>query len=198
MDVLTRDPLVSGFTRLALARIVGVMERVDFAPGDVLCSVGQKAANLYLIERGTAVLTTPHGRQTPLHAAHCGEEAAAGLVHYVCTVTATSEVNAWRIPRAALDDIAVLQPQVVADALLSLASTLGGEVVGSGQGGGAPRQADAAPRKANAAPRSADAGATMPSDAQLSGRDMAGWIAAIVLPAGIYFGIQIYHSIMKS
>jgi hypothetical protein len=195
MDVLTRDPLVSGFTRLALARIVGVMERVDFAPGDVLCSVGQKAANLYLIERGTAVLTTPHGRQTPLHAAHCGEEAAAGLVHYVCTVTATSEVNAWRIPRAALDDIAVLQPHLVADALLSLASTLGGEVVGGGQGGGAPRQADAAPRKAdaaprkaNAAPRSADAGATMPSDAQLSGRDMAGWIAAIVLPAGIYFG----------
>lgn len=174
IDVLTRDPLVSGFTRLAIARIVGVMERVDFAPGDVLCSVGQKAANLYLIERGTAVLTTPHGRQTPLHAAHCGEEAAAGLVHYVCTVTATSEVHAWRIPRAALDDIAVLQPQLVADALLSLASTLGGEVVGGGQGGGAPR--------------SADAGATTPSGAQLSGRDMAGWIAAIVLPACIYFG----------
>ena len=65
------------------------MEPVEFAPGDVLCAVGQSAENLYLIERGTAVLITPGGREAPLRAPHCGEEAAAGLKHYVCTVTAT-------------------------------------------------------------------------------------------------------------
>ena len=110
MEVLTRDPLVAGFGRLALARLVGALERVECAPGELLCAAGQAAEHLYLIESGAAVLTTPSGRQAPLHALHCGEEAAAGLANYACTVTATSQVTAWRLPRAALADVAQLHP----------------------------------------------------------------------------------------
>ena len=166
MDVLTRDPLVVRFGRLALARLVGAMERVECAPGEVLCAAGQAAEYLYLIESGTAVLTTPMGRQAPLRALHCGEEAATGLAHYVCTVTATSEVIAWRLPRATLADVGQLHPTLATEALLSLASTLGGEAVGGGVGKGA-------------------AGTKW---SPLTGREIGGWIAAIVLPAGIYFG----------
>ena len=166
MEVLTRDPLVAGFGRLALARLVGAMERVECAPGEVLCAAGQAAEHLYLLESGAAVLTTPTGRQTPLHALHCGEEAAAGLANYACTVTATSQVIAWRLPRATLADVVQLHPTLATEALLSLASTLGGEAVGGGIGKGAP-------------------GAKW---SPLTGREIGGWIAAIVLPAGIYFG----------
>ena len=166
MEVLTRDPLVAGFGRLALARLVGAMERVQCAPGEVLCAAGQAAEHLYLIESGAAVLTTPSGRQAPLHALHCGEEAAAGLANYACTVTATSQVTAWRLPRATLADVVQLHPTLATEALLSLASTLGGEAVGGGIGKGAP-------------------GAKW---SPLTGREIVGWIAAIVLPAGIYFG----------
>ena len=166
MEVLTRDPLVAGFGRLALARLVGAMERVQCAPGEVLCAAGQAAEHLYLIESGAAVLTTPSGRQAPLHALHCGEEAAAGLANYACTVTATSQVTAWRLPRATLADVVQLHPALATEALLSLASTLGGEAVGGGIGKGAP-------------------GAKW---SPLTGREIGGWIAAIVLPAGIYFG----------
>ena len=166
MEVLTRDPLVAGFGRLALARLVGAMERVECAPGEVLCAAGQAAEHLYLLESGAAVLTTPTGRQTPLHALHCGEEAAAGLANYACTVTATSQVIAWRLPRATLADVVQLHPTLATEALLSLASTLGGEAVGGGIGKGAP-------------------GAKW---SPLNGREIGGWIAAIVLPAGIYFG----------
>ena len=166
MDVLTRDPLVAGFDRLALARLVGSMERVEWAPGAVLCAAGQSAEYLYLIESGTAVLTTPTGRQAPLRALHCGEEAAAGLAHYACTVTATSQVIAWRLPRVTLADVAQVHPTLATEALLSLASTLGGEAIGGGVGKGA-------------------AGTKW---SPLTGREIAGWIAAIVLPAGIYFG----------
>ena len=166
MDVLTRDPLVAGFGRLALARLVGSMERVEWAPGAVLCAAGQSAEYLYLIESGTAVLTTPTGRQAPLRALHCGEEAAAGLAHYACTVTATSQVIAWRLPRVTLADVAQVHPTLATEALLSLASTLGGEAIGGGVGKGA-------------------AGTKW---IPLTGREIGGWIAAIVLPAGIYFG----------
>ena len=166
MDVLTRDPLVAGFDRLALARLVGSMERVEWAPGAVLCAAGQSAEYLYLIESGTAVLTTPTGRQAPLRALHCGEEAAAGLAHYACTVTATSQVIAWRLPRVTLADVAQVHPTLATEALLSLASTLGGEAIGGGVGKGA-------------------AGTKW---IPLTGREIGGWIAAIVLPAGIYFG----------
>ena len=168
MDVLTRDPLVAGFDRLALARLVGSMERVEWAPGAVLCAAGQSAEYLYLIESGTAVLTTPTGRQAPLRALHCGEEAAAGLAHYACTVTATSQVIAWRLPRVTLADVAQVHPTLATEALLSLASTLGGEAVGGGIGN----------RK----------GAPGAKWSPLNGREIGGWIAAIVLPAGIYFG----------
>ena len=166
MEVLTRDPLVAGFGRLALARLVGAMERVQCAPGEVLCAAGQAAEHLYLIESGAAVLTTPSGRQAPLHALHCGEEAAAGMANYACTVTTTSQVTAWRLPRATLVDVVQLHPTLATEALLSLASTLGGEAVGGGIGKGAP-------------------GAKW---SPLTGREIGGWIAAIVLPAGIYFG----------
>ena len=166
MEVLTRDPLVAGFGRLALARLVGAMERVQCAPGEVLCAAGQAAEHLYLIESGAAVLTTPSGRQAPLHALHCGEEAAAGLAHYACTVTATSQVIAWRLPRVTLADVAQVHPTLATEALLSLASTLGGEAIGGGVGKGA-------------------AGTKW---IPLTGREIGGWIAAIVLPAGIYFG----------
>ena len=166
MEVLTRDPLVAGFGRLALARLVGAMERVQCAPGEVLCAAGQAAEHLYLIESGAAVLTTPSGRQAPLHALHCGEEAAAGMANYACTVTATSQVTAWRLPRATLADVVQLHPALAAEALLSLASTLGGEAVGGGIG-----------KDASGAKWS-----------PLTGREIGGWIAAIVLPAGIYFG----------
>ena len=166
MEVLTRDPLVAGFGRLALARLVGAMERVQCAPGEVLCAAGQAAEQLYLIESGAAVLTTPSGRQAPLHALHCGEEAAAGLANYACTVTATSQVTAWRLPRATLADVVQLHPTLATEALLSLASTLGGEAVGGGIG----------------------KGASGVKWSPLTGREIGGWIAAIVLPAGIYFG----------
>ena len=166
MEVLTRDPLVAGFGRLALARLVGALERVECAPGELLCAAGQAAEHLYLIESGAAVLTTPSGRQAPLQALHCGEEAAAGMANYACTVTATSQVTAWRLPRATLADVVQLHPTLATEALLSLASTLGGEAVGGGIG----------------------KGASGVKWSPLTGREIGGWIAAIVLPAGIYFG----------
>lgn len=126
---LQADALFAGAAPGVLARLLGALEPVAFAPDEVLCRRGDPAAALYLIETGAARLTTPTGRELPLQESRCGEEAAAGLAHYACTVTAATPVQAWRLPKSALADLVKARPGFAAEALLSLASHLGGERV---------------------------------------------------------------------
>ncbi|MCC6135314.1 MAG: anion permease [Candidatus Contendobacter sp.] len=126
---LQADALFAGAAPGILARLLGALETVAFAPNEVLCRRGDPAAALYLIESGEARLTTPTGRELPLQESRCGEEAAAGLAHYACTVTAATPLQAWRLPKAALADLAKARPGFAAEALLSLASHLGGELI---------------------------------------------------------------------
>lgn len=144
------------------ARLLGSMEAVVFAPGETLCQRGAPAAALYLIEAGAARLTTPAGRETDLQFARCGEEAVAGLANYACTVTAETPLQAWRLPKAALADLAKARPGLAAEALLSLASHLGGEPVT------APARPKAA--KSTVIPKA----------------DIVGWISVLIAPPLIY------------
>jgi di/tricarboxylate transporter len=124
---LQADGLFSQAPPGVLARLLGAMEAVTFAPGETLCRREEPAGALFLIDAGEARLTTPAGREIDLAEPRCGEETAAGLASYVCTVTATSAVEGWKFSKAALTDLLKACPGVGPQALLSLASLLGGE-----------------------------------------------------------------------
>lgn len=159
---LQADALFADATPGGLARLLGALEAVAFAPGEALCQRGEPAVALYLIETGEARLITPTGRETSLQESHCGEEAAAGLAHYACTVTAATPLQAWRLPKAALAELAKVRPGFATEALLSLASHLGGERVD------APTRPKAA--KAAVAPKA----------------ELIGWASVLIAPLLVY------------
>ena len=124
--LLQADALFSGVDAKAMARLLGAMERVDFAPGQSLYQQGEAATALYLLTDGAARLTTQAGHDIGLQPRRCGEEAAAGLPRYACTVTADTALQAWRLPRAALAELARSQAGFGTNALLLLAPYLDG------------------------------------------------------------------------
>jgi hypothetical protein len=161
---LLRDqPLFAEVTGLQLARLVGAAERVELAAGDALCAPGAAASALYVLAEGDAVLVTPAGRERAIESGHCGAEAAAGMAEYACAVTARTAVVAWRVPRAALEEVRSQCPAVSAAATISLASMLGGESI----------------------PRGA-ARASKPAAKPLTKLAATGWVCATVLPVAAF------------
>lgn len=110
-----------------MAKILGMMELVNFAPGQTIYRKGETATGLYLLGEGKVCLTTQAGQLIDLQSRRCGEEAAAGLLQYACTVTAETALQAWRLPQRALIDLSRSQKNFATNALLLLAPYLDGE-----------------------------------------------------------------------
>ena len=125
---LKADPLFSGISNSAMARLLGTVDEVCLPNGEYLYRHQDKATYLYLIETGEVQLTTPSGREVPLAEPRCGEEAVV-MEGYVCTAQAQTEVRLLRIPRAALDDLvkAKAKPGFGSQAVQSLLTRVGGE-----------------------------------------------------------------------
>jgi DASS family divalent anion:Na+ symporter len=163
IERLRGDILFAEVTAGQFARLVGRMQRVEFAAGDVLCAKDAAADFLYLIEQGDLELTTPSGRVIALAGMRCGEEAASDLSKYAHTVTAVGAVRALRLPRAALSDAAAELPVLRTRALLALAGHVSGE-----------KMLKPAPSKA--------AGVS-----PFPRREVIGWAGVSLVPAAIYF-----------
>ena len=160
---LESDPLFSGVAQSTLARLLGEIEEIGFAPGDTLYRRGDTASFLYLIEEGTVQLTTPAGHKISLLEPHCGEESAAGTASYTCTATAYTTVRTLRLPKSALAALAKEKAGFATDAILSLTSHIGGESF-------------AVPSK----PKKVTSSTT-------SKTEISGWIALLTVPPLLYF-----------
>jgi di/tricarboxylate transporter len=159
---LQADPLFAGTAESSLARLLGEVEEIGFAPGDTLYRRGDAAAFLYLIAEGAVHLTTPAGREIGLLEQHGGEESASGMACYACTATADNPVRALRLPKAALAELAKGRPGFASDAMLSLTSHIGGESL-------------ALQPKPKAAKSST-----------ISTTEITGWITLLILPPLLY------------
>ena len=165
---LRADPLFSHIATVDLARLLGAMEEVVFTPGQTVYRQGDAASALYLFASGEAMLTCPG--ETPVEVLHlrCGEEAAGGLKHYLCSAVAQTALQGWRISKSALSDIAKTQAGFTADALLSLAPYLGRSTVA--------QQTQATGIKA----------------AAVSTSQLWGWFSVLTLPALVFAIAQSY------
>lgn len=159
IERVRRDALFAHCAPLQLARLLGQLEPVTFAAGQVLYERGARAEALYLLEDGEVELCTESGRQAALLAPRCGEEAAADIKTYLATATARTPVQALRLPREALAELGL-----TSRALLGVASHLSGEELLP-----APKPQAAAP--AVPAPR----------------KEIAGWLAVLLVPPLLYF-----------
>ncbi len=160
---LRQDPLFADLSGHQLARLVGSVQSVEFAPGQSVCAQDAPASFLYLIESGDLLLSTSTGRAVALTVRRCGEEAASDHATYLCGTIATTAVRALRIPRDALHELALTATALRSRALLGLMGHVGGE----------PFLKSAVPRKKLAPP--------------LSRRETVGWTATVLVPPAIYF-----------
>ena len=159
---LRHESLFSGLSGHQLARLVGEVQHVQIAAGEILFSAGAPADFLYLIEAGALTLRTAAGRSMTLHADRCGEEAAAETRHYACSVRADTDVQALRIGREALQALAVSLPSLRVQAMLGLMAHVASE------------------------PFMRAPASTAPAATPISRQQVFGWCATIVVPPVIY------------
>lgn len=160
---LRQDALFADLSGNQLARIVGSLQTVKFAAGELIYAQESQASFLYLIESGELHLTTPGGREIVIVGRRCGEEAASDVSSYLCSATASTAITALQIPRDALAELAVTVPALRSQALLALMAKVGGEQF----------HKPIAVKKKPAKP--------------LSLSEKVGWLSVIVMPPAIYF-----------
>ena len=127
---LRAHPLLGRLPAPVLSRLLAQMDAVSFAPGQCLTREGEPAEALYLITGGQAErlgegLGEGIGEGTPqavLGANDLAGQAAAGLAHHVHTVRALTEVQAWRIDRAAVAQLCAAVPRLEARLIHSLSA----------------------------------------------------------------------------
>lgn len=160
---LREDVLFAALSGNQLARLLSSLQRVEFAAGDTLYSQDTAAGFLYLIRSGELELMTPAGRHLPLADRRCGQEAATDLATYLCTAVAVTAVQAIRIPREALAELAASLPSLRSQALLGVMSDVGGESF-------------LKPAKTK-----------KKAEKPVSRSEMLGWASVIAVPPAIYF-----------
>jgi di/tricarboxylate transporter len=156
------DTLLQHLSDAELARLLGTAEQVTFAPGEVIYQRGHATQGLYLFTQGEALLTSVAPEPIAMKHLRCGEEALAGLKHYLCQAVATSTLHGWHLPRAGLGELTQAHPEIRNNALLALSRYHGDK------------------------PVSSDAKRTPVVLNTLSRTELIGWICAIVLPLFIF------------
>ncbi len=159
---LRQDPLFSALSGHQLARLVGVVQSIELAAGEMLCKAGEPARFLYLIDAGELTLSTASGRVMALNERRCGEEAASDSPNYLCNVRAVTAVRALRVGREALLELSASVGGLRSQALLGLMGHVGGE----------PFTGTSAPPAKPPRP--------------LSRLEVFGWCATVALPPLIY------------
>jgi DASS family divalent anion:Na+ symporter len=144
----------------ALSRLLARMEEVEFQPGTCLTRIGEPANAAWLIVDGEAEQFRNGARIALLEAEAITGTEAVGLQTYVHTVRALTPVRAWRLPRAALAELAAGAPGLEA-ALVHAAF--------------------AAPDEDLSLPS-----ATAASLPTVSTKSLIGWFVALVLPPLVF------------
>lgn len=126
LDIDTIFPHFTGDDREQLA---SVTETRRFEPGTVLLSEGEVSDSIYLITDGLVTVTKSVGASEIVVAELCTGD-VLGEVSFVdngpvsATVTTTTEVEAMRFPKAAIQQLAEASPRFGMRLYSSLASVL--------------------------------------------------------------------------
>lgn len=112
LQALRGHALFENLSGPVLSRCLARMEAVDFQPGTCLTLVGEPANAAWLIVAGQAEKFCDTNRIDQLEAQSLVGSEAVGLHAYAHTVRALTPVRAWRIPRAALVELAASVPRL--------------------------------------------------------------------------------------
>jgi CRP/FNR family transcriptional regulator, cyclic AMP receptor protein len=97
---LGKVPLLVGLSKQELGRILRIGKEVEFAPGSVIVSAGDRARDFYLLLTGKAELKVPGGRTATLPPGdYFGEISVLDGGPRTATITAVTRVSALRIDR---------------------------------------------------------------------------------------------------
>ena len=162
---IASHPLLAGCSTLERAKLLSACQPCQFSAGATLIEAGAQAEHYYWIVQGEAELQCPQPQ--PLGPGEgLGQEAfadgPAAHTRYLASARARTPVQALRIERAALRELAAGQPALRSRALLALAARLGAL---------APLPPPATPATGAKA-----AAATLPT------KTVLGWCATLVLP----------------
>ncbi len=124
---LVADAVLGRSGHASLSRLLSHASTERFRRGATIYRADTTAAYFYLLTDGAVALVSRQGRRCELSANRFGEEAGAGLPHYLTDALATSATGVVRLPRAAMRTLAEANPELVADLMLSLTSHLAGE-----------------------------------------------------------------------
>ena len=147
-----------------MVRLLGAMEAVEFAAGEVVIRAGEKAKGIFLWEQGRVRLETPQGKTVAEGAKACGEELAAGTPTYVLTAVASERLVGWMVPRESLQMFLQEHPECSQRAVSLLTSRLVGEQLPI-------ESSKKSPKK----------------DGATGWLELVGWVSTILLPPLIYF-----------
>ena len=168
LDRLNSDRFISQLQPKDLARLLSSVDRRCFAAGQVIFACGEPAEFLYLLESGHVSLQKPQGPAFSPMDARFGNEAAAGLSHYLCSARAEDDVSCVLVPKLALLGFKDANPGLALEAIRSLASDAEHEGLN--------------PPKTR----------TAQTLAPLKKRELYGWLALLICPFVIYFlGIEL-------
>lgn len=127
LESLRASELFEEFAPARLVRLLGVMEPVAFAAGEVVVRAGDQGKAIYLWEEGRVRLETSKGKPIDMEAQSCGEELAAGLQQYGLTAIANERLVGWMLPRDAIQSFIQENPRCGQRAVTLLTSRLAGE-----------------------------------------------------------------------
>ncbi|MDQ6858277.1 MAG: SLC13 family permease [Chloroflexota bacterium] len=127
-DLLHGVPFFRGLERVDLARLLGALEEVRAAPGQVIAQEGGQGDALYLLERGTVAITvaSPDGDVSLREVTgptHFGELGML-LARRTATSRAVTDVVAWRLPRARFEALVRDRPQIALAVAAALADAV--------------------------------------------------------------------------
>ncbi len=129
VDALRRIPLFARIDPTKLKLLAFTSDRLEFEPGERLCSQGEPGDAAYIILEGTArvLVETPEG---PLEVARLGENAIVGEIAILCDVPRTASVEAvtpltaLRISKDGFFNLVSQFPQIAMEVMHELARRL--------------------------------------------------------------------------
>ena len=166
---LKDDSLFKNISDSQMARLLGAVEEVEFAPGSIIYQRDEPTKGLYLFTSGQALLTCEPGTEVTMANLRCGEESVGGLNQYICTATAQTQLQGWRLSNACLNNLTLEYPDLKADSLLALSRYHGDAPLG-------------AKRKK-----------TLSISDKLSNFEILGWLCVVITPIFIFMIGESYN-----
>ncbi len=154
----------------SLSRLVPFVKIANFSPGTLLLQHGSPANDFMVILQGTFQQLEKEPQHPTRFHKYLGEEAAIGLNVYIAGALATTAITVMIIPHKEMKLFIDANPNIINKLLLSFSQRF-----------------DTTPVPV---PISVSATDGFPSSQKTNLRPLIGWLATLIVPLGLFFGLQ--------